>query len=570
MGGISGLLVTVRSAKQGAEMMTNKLSPEYGLEISSLRINPDDMNELAVSEGQPVRLASPYGEVTVTCQPADVPRRTFFLPLGPVANQLFSGAHTDGTGVPDWKRQPVTIRACEGAGTDWTDGLKISEATNLAAANEAVVASNEGTVVHHNVVCTFCGCLCDDLEVEVHDNRISKVKKACLIGRNKIMHSQSNAPASSIAGREVSVAETVDEAARILRQARFPLVYGLSSATTEAQRVLVEIAETLGGTLDNPSSYCHGPGVMARQQVGLSTCTLGEVKNRADLVIFWGCNPLESHMRHLNRYSSQPKGLFTPEGRKGRKIVAIDIRPTPTTKAADQFIQVESGTTFETATLLRALVRGVRLGINDDALVAGVPLRTWRELADTIKGCKYGVIFFGLGVTQCRGRDLNPEQLSVLVREVNDYTRFYAIPMRGHGNVAGCNQVMCWQTGYPLAVNFSRRYPRYNPGEFTVLGHLARKEVDAALIVATDPGAHLPQDAVRYLREIPTIYLEPHRNTTTAWATVVIPVAPAGVGAAGTFYRMDNIPLRARKLVDSPHPSDEEVLKAIQEKIRHA
>ena len=254
------------------------------------------------------------------------------------------------------------------------------------------------------------------------------------------------------------------EAARILREAEFPLVYGLSSATTEAQRVLVEITEILGGTLDNPSSYCHGPGVMARQQVGLATCTLGEVKNRADLVIFWGCNPLESHMRHLSRYSSQPKGLFTPEGRKGRRIVAIDIRPTPTTKAADQFIQVEPGTTFETATLLRALVRGVRLGIKEDALVAGVPLRTWRELADTIKSCKYGVIFFGLGVTQCRGRDLNPEQLSVLVREVNDYTRFYAIPMRGHGNVAGCNQVMCWQTGYPLAVNFSRRYPRYNPG----------------------------------------------------------------------------------------------------------
>jgi formylmethanofuran dehydrogenase subunit B len=68
----------------------------------------------------------------------------------------------------------------------------------------------------------------------------------------------------------------VDEAARICREAQFPLVFGLSSATTEAQRELVEIAEILGGNLDNPSSYCHGPGVMARQQVGLATCTLGE------------------------------------------------------------------------------------------------------------------------------------------------------------------------------------------------------------------------------------------------------------------------------------------------------
>jgi formylmethanofuran dehydrogenase subunit B len=487
-----------------------------------------------------------------------------------VANQLFSSAQTDGTGVPDWKRQGVTIQACESPAAETPTPSAPPEAgvpTEPAAPGRTVTAD---TVVHDNVVCTFCGCLCDDLQVEVRANRISKVKRACVIGRNKIMHAQSNGSVPSIRGREASIEDCVSEAARLLTEARFPLVYGLSSAVTEAQRVLVEIAEMLGGTLDNPSSYCHGPGVIARQQVGLATCTLGEVKNRADLVIFWGCNPLESHMRHLSRYSSQPRGLFVPEGRRGRRLVAIDIRPTPTTQAADQFIQVEPGSTFETATLLRALIKGSRLGIQQDATVAGVPLRVWRELAAAIKSCQYGVIFFGLGVTQCRGRDINPEQLALLVREVNDYTRFYAVPMRGHGNVAGSNQVMCWQTGFPLAVNFSRRYPRYNPGEFSVLGHLARKEVDAALIVATDPGAHLPHDAVQHLREIPTIYLEPHRNTTTQWATVVIPVAPAGVAAAGTLYRMDNIPLRAKQLVDSPYPSDEQALRAIQESIGHA
>jgi formylmethanofuran dehydrogenase subunit D len=113
MGGISGLLVTVRTVKQGAEMMASKMSAEYAREIASLRIHPDDMLELAVSEGQSARMSSPYGEVTVTCHPADVPRGLFFLPLGPLANQLFSGANTDGTGVPDWKRQPVTIRPCD-------------------------------------------------------------------------------------------------------------------------------------------------------------------------------------------------------------------------------------------------------------------------------------------------------------------------------------------------------------------------------------------------------------------------------------------------------------------------
>ena len=31
--------------------------------------------------------------------------------------------------------------------------------------------------VHEDVVCAFCGCLCDDLRVEVEDNRITKVSQ---------------------------------------------------------------------------------------------------------------------------------------------------------------------------------------------------------------------------------------------------------------------------------------------------------------------------------------------------------------------------------------------------------
>ncbi len=423
---------------------------------------------------------------------------------------------------------------------------------------------------HDNVVCTFCGCLCDDLEVDVEDNAIKAVRKACLIGKNKIMNALSHAPAIRVNGREASLGAAVEEAARILGEAKNPLVYGMSSTTSEAQREMVDIAEMIRANLDNPSSYCHGPGVLARQQAGLVTCTLGEAKNRADLVIYWGCNPVEAHMRHLTRYSLQPKGLYTPEGRKDRKVVAIDIRQTPTTKRADLFLQVTPGHTFEIASVLRALVNGLEPEFQDGREeVAGVPMESWRRVVEMIKACKYGVLFFGLGVTQCRNTDINVEQVSRLVQDANKHVRFSALAMRGHGNVNGCNQVMTWQTGFPLAVNFSRGFPRHNPGEYSVVPMLARQEVDAALIVATDPGAHLPADAVRFLKTIPVIHLDPHENLTTPWATVVIPVAPVGVAAAGTFYRMDNVPLRVKKMVESPHPSDEDVLKAIKEKIRH-
>ncbi|SHI30068.1 formylmethanofuran dehydrogenase subunit B [Desulfosporosinus lacus DSM 15449] len=273
-------------------------------------------------------------------------------------------------------------------------------------------------------------------------------------------------------------------------------------------------------------------------------------------------------MRHLSRYSALAKGLFVAEGRKGRKVVVIDVRPTATSKQADEFLEITPGQDFEIATVLRAIIKGLPLPeLPEDSTVGGVPLSKWRELVSLMKACHYGVVMFGIGVTESRGKDLNLEQIIKLVGEMNEFTRFYAIPMRGHGNVNGSNQVLTWQTGYPFAVNLSRGYPRYNPGEFSVMDLLIRREVDAALIIATDPGAHLPKVAVEHLKNIPTIVLEPHENLTTSWANVVIPVAPAGVGVSGTFYRMDNVALQVKKLADFPFPSDLEVVKSIKERI---
>jgi len=272
-------------------------------------------------------------------------------------------------------------------------------------------------------------------------------------------------------------------------------------------------------------------------------------------------------MRHLSRYSVMAKGLFTPQGRKNRKVVVIDIRPTQTAKAADQFIQIIPGSDFEIIHVLRCLISDLPLpGVKEASLIGGVPLATWQELAKAMKECQYGVVLYGIGLTQSRGKDLNTEEIITLVDEMNRYTRFYAVAMRGHGNVNGANQAMVWQTGYPMAVNFQRGYPRFNPGEFSAMDVFSRKETDAVLIIATDPGAHFPAVAVRHLQSIPTIVIDPHRNRCTDWATVVIPVAPVGIGAEGTFYRMDNVPLRLQKLVETGLPSDLEVLQAIKEK----
>ena len=34
-----------------------------------------------------------------------------------------------------------------------------------------------------NATCTFCGCVCDDMELTVEDHKITKAKNACVLAR---------------------------------------------------------------------------------------------------------------------------------------------------------------------------------------------------------------------------------------------------------------------------------------------------------------------------------------------------------------------------------------------------
>jgi formylmethanofuran dehydrogenase subunit B len=299
---------------------------------------------------------------------------------------------------------------------------------------------------------------------------------------------------------------------------------------------------------------------------GKVSCTLGEVKNRADLIIYWGGNPAECHPRHFTKYTIMQKGKYVPNGRKGRTMVLVDIRETPSARAADIFLQVRPTKDFEVITTLRALIKGQPVD-PEVAAETGLTMEQLTDLADRMKRCKFGVMFFGMGLSMTRGKHMNSAALLTLAAELNAFTKFVAMPMRGHGNVTGGDVIMRWSTGYPFGVNLARGYPRFNPGEFSTVDLLIRGDCDAALVLGADPGATMPQPAIDHLARIPTIVLDPKVTHTSRLARVHFTTAATGISAPGTVYRMDEIPLPLRPALKSPYLTDEEVVRRISKAV---
>jgi len=470
------------------------------------------------------------------------------------------------------------------------------------------------------VTCPVCGCLCDDIELTVQDGKIVDIKNGCAMSESKFLGFQEHRIAKPLMRKngklvETSFREATDRAAEILAKADYPLLFGWSSTSCEATRVGLELAEEVGAVIDNTSTVCHGPSELGVQDVGIASCTLGQVRHRADLVVYWGSNPWSAHPRHIERYTSFADGRFersewkgyvvkskaatakkkleralrvafpheetaqarpAPEARKdpfpallkaGRKLVVVDVRRTRSADIADYFIQVEPNMDYELLQAFRALVRDEELDVDE---VAGVPVEYLEEIADVMVNCNFGVIFFGLGLTMSSGKLRNVDAALSLVRDLNQRTKFAIMPMRGHFNVSGADTVFTWQTGYPYAVDFSRGYPRYNPGETTAVDVLLRKESDAALVVASDPVSNLPRRAAEHLVRNPLVVVDPHLNATGLMADVVFPSAFVGIEAEGTAYRMDHVPLPLKKIVDPPRGllSDEQILTRILSKVR--
>ena len=310
---------------------------------------------------------------------------------------------------------------------------------------------------------------------------------------------------------------------------------------------------------------------MGIQESGISGSTAGEVKNRADLVVYWGTNPMDSMPRHLSRYAVYTRGFFRERGKQDRFVVTVDPRRTATAKASDMYIPIKPNSDYEAFAALLTILRGKEPHPSVEE-ITGISIETFKELAHRMTTCQFGALYGGLGLPASKGRHRNIEMIMRVIAEVNKYTKFTIGAIRGHCNVSGFNQMASWIYGYPFGVDFMRGYPRFNPGEFTTVDLLLRKEVDAVFVMCADLGAHLPKECVEYMKnDIPVVCIDIAPCPTTLISDVVLPGVIDAMECDGTFYRFDNVPINYTPFTKSPFPftkSNEDTLKQLFERIK--
>ena len=298
-----------------------------------------------------------------------------------------------------------------------------------------------------------------------------------------------------IEGQPVDQHEAIAAAARILCQARTPIVGGLAGDVA-AVRAAYRLAFHIGASIDCEGSEALYADLGAVAAQGAMTTTWAETRNRADLLLMVGrkvgTNPL---------------------------LAELVVAPAPLAGIARRgtvSLEAEQGDLPGRLALLRALVAG--------RLPSSPETTALETVADKAKAARFGVAVYDpleLGEPAVA-------MLQGLVKDLNDKTRFSSLPLGVPAAARLAQAVGSWTTGDAPRVGLGRGYPEHDPWRFDARRLVASGEADAALwLCARAHGEAPPAD-------IPSIALSGHPDGTQAGIVIEVAV-PGETGAAVCF-----------------------------------
>ncbi|MFM0201789.1 formylmethanofuran dehydrogenase [Paraburkholderia fungorum] len=401
-------------------------------------------------------------------------------------------------------------------------------------------------VITRDWICPFCSLLCDDLRVDSHsDGTLSVADTDC--SRLSAALAQYGAAdvqcRSMVDGNEVELDAALARAAQILTASRRSLFGGLATDVAGA-RALYNLAAACGAILDHLHGDTLTPATLAFQDRGSFFTTLSEVRTRADLLVFFGCQPSRRYPRFFSR---------TLEGTDiARELIFVGCAVDP---AAAGLAHTRTETLlphaepYETLALWSALAEGRAPGaLHRDANGADADAAaTLSSLQARLAAARYAVLVYEPAALPSPHAALLIEVLNRIVKAANRATRAACLPLGGDDGALTVNQTVTWLSGMPLRTRVSTPARSagtapldYDPYRYRTSRLLAGDEVDALLWVAsfTPHAWPMPLDPA-----VPLIVLGHPALADAARArganTVFIPVATPGIDSGGHLFRVD-------------------------------
>jgi len=414
--------------------------------------------------------------------------------------------------------------------------------------------------VQKDVPCPFCSIHCDDLVIQNQSGKLKIKENGCHIAVDRFERALSQSK-PTINGKTVTLDDAISQAAEIFNKSTEPLIAGLAT-DVGGMRSVMELADKSGAIIDHMFNDGATRNFLVLQDLGWVMTTMGEIKNRADLIIFAGTDA-SNYPRFYERVVRNEKSMFNYDT-KNRDIVYIgenldvSLGKCPSGKKPTH-LKCPQDEIGEVISVLHALVGGNKTQKKDK--IAGIKMANLEKLAEQMKNARYGVIVWAPGELNFPHAELTIQNFCEITKYLNRETRFAGFFLGGNDGGMSANNVSAWQSGFPLRVNFSKGYPEHDSQKYATANVLKNKEADALLWISSFNPEIKPPHA-----KIPTIVLATPDTKLNFKPDVFIPVSTPGVDHPGQMIRTDSVvSLRLKQVRDSDNLSVKEIVRRIAE-----
>ena len=409
--------------------------------------------------------------------------------------------------------------------------------------------------IFSDAVCPGCTLLCDDVKFEINRGKIQSDVQCSKAQRWIELVNDADSDFQATGTGEYAsekTAATIECIATTLQTAKQPVVAGLKHLTTQGQQQAWRIADRVGAHIDVALTPNSQGSLYALQRQGKVSATLGEVRQRSDLLVFWFCNPLVSHPRLMQRLKAS-----------GKTVIVIDNQRTETASAAHQFIEANASQANE-------LIQQARAQLGKLEVDTGAPAldRRARQLIKALTDCNYGCWFYG-HVDDATRDDALTLAHQKLVRQLNDHTRFVSLGLRDDQNAQSAENVLAAFSGYPQSVSLGRGHASYCGDLFSAATALHNGACDYLLLFA---GLELERNLEELDKQTRDHFLNTPKaivhcgnlNSSTELGDAdLVNVGAPGGSASGEYCRIDDVSLALSVLRPNQRPSGTEVLDLI-------
>lgn len=264
---------------------------------------------------------------------------------------------------------------------------------------------------------------------------------------------------------------TEDDAAK-LRAARRVLVTGGRSVAAETAARACDLAEAVGAAVDfggAETAQTAGPTIA---RIGSVTADPEELHDRADLVVFWFCDPVAESPDFLRDAVTSA----TPDGRP-RLTISVGPHEAATSAATDRHVPLADREAVDLARLLHAAAAGLSVPA-PPALVAA---------RDALRAAIAAAACVAFVTSHRDGTGLAAWSVAGLVRAVAQRRPAFAVPLDPAGAAAA---VCTWRYGAAGAVSRADRDgAEFRPAECDAVRLVTRGETDCVVAVGRLPDA---------------------------------------------------------------------------------